>query len=147
MSHENAKALYEKIMATPEIQAEILDALTRIRETGQTPDWEQLAASWGFGGISQQDVWGYGDSLMDDAYELSDFELEMVAAGTPEQSGNTGARTRTPLEPGLVLHSPYRPRIQSARSVRYGLVGADWPCVTGDWFAMASARALLGGKP
>lgn len=90
MTNETTKALYEKIMQTPEIQQEILEVLTTMKETNEAPDWGKLAANWGFSDVTEEDILEYGDTLTSDDYELTDFELEMVSAASSTQCGNLG---------------------------------------------------------
>lgn len=84
-------SVYEKIEQSPHLHAEILEVLEQMRNTRETPDWQALAADWGVSDINQEAVLAYGDRLMADDYELSNFELEMVAAGASTTCIDDGA--------------------------------------------------------
>ncbi len=90
MSLESAKLFHLHVQQNPDLQSALADDVTTAYDDGGAPDWKSIAHKYGFD-MTQEEADAYWDGLCDEEYELTEFELEMVAAATPPTCVDTGA--------------------------------------------------------
>ena len=73
-------------MESDELQQALLE---EAYNTGAGPDWTALASKLGME-LSADEAEAYLDDILGGDYELSEFELELVAAASSTQCGNLG---------------------------------------------------------
>ncbi len=86
MSIAAVKLFHVRLLEDVSLQEEIIE---HTYATGTGEMWVPMAQKYGFD-ITAAEADQYLESLQDDEYELSDFELELVAAGTPGGGSGCG---------------------------------------------------------
>ncbi len=87
MSLESAKLFHLKIKGDSQLQEALLEEAYK---TGEEPLWRSLAKEHGFD-VTDGDVSGYLNGIGGDEYELTEFELGLVAAASSSTCGDDGA--------------------------------------------------------
>ena len=86
MSVEAAREFHSRVLEDSALSKRLLD---EVYSTGDAPNWSEHGKLAGLD-FTNEEAQGYMDQL-DDEYELTEFELELVAAAVPPSCSDQGA--------------------------------------------------------